>query len=456
MMDKNLVFSNVSLKKNKVYFLYIGAIKRWEICKFFVKPLKKYYKKDVEIIFVFPNFPSKYFKGSYVVYNDKLKRLMKKHKTPCYIGRSSSGFNRLVSRGSYIRNLIIKILKNQKDIFIKLYKDSPDFTLHKKIRGIRLLGPQIRVFNKYDNKLFQHEMADVLGIPQPRWFLAHDKSDLLRLYYRHFKGSKAYITKLHGLGGGGCGVVGSRKEIIHHPHIKKQKCRYIIEDFINFKDSPTTSAVIANKNEVFFNGVMDQLLDGITNLGTVFPSVLSRHLQKKLEKYTLLISSCLGGLGLKGFVSLDFVVDSKNNIYFSEVNPRIGGSTVEKVYMHEMTKPKGFPSLPELEFRAVVKGTFGGIKLNKIKSPGFSWGVYTMEIPNNSRVVRNFRPECSEQSAFKKLRSVVLDLPDKGTLFCTRNHLARVVSVQKTRKMVEREIREEYARVLKHIQKPFN
>ncbi|MBN1644897.1 ATP-grasp domain-containing protein [Candidatus Woesearchaeota archaeon] len=454
-MDKNLIYSNISLKKNKAYFLYIGAFKRQEICKFFLKPLRKYYNKNVEVIYVFPNFPSTFFKGNYIVLSNKLKKLIQKNKTRCYMGRSSSAFNRLVSRSDYTKRLIKKILQNQKDIFIKLYKDSPEFNLHKKIKNIHLLGPQVRIFNKYDDKLFQHEMADILGIPQPRWFLAHNKTDLLKLYQKHFKKNRAYITKLHGLGGSGCGIVSSRNAILHHPHIKKEQCKYIIEDFIHFKDSPTTSAIIANENEVFFNGVMDQLLDGINNLGTIYPSEMNKKIQKLAEDYTIKIARYLGMHGLKGFISLDFVVDPKNKLYFSEVNPRIGGSTLEKVYMHEMTKPKGFPSLPELEFRALTKNTFGRIKSYKIKKPKFSWAVYTLKIPRGSRVIKTLKPFCSEHSAFKKFRTTILDIPDKNTLFCTKNHLSRIVSVKKTRKEVENELREKSALVFDYVEKPF-
>ena len=454
-MHKNLIYSNVSIKKNKMYFLYIGAVKRWEICKFFLKPLKKYYNKNVEIIYIFPNFPPKYFKGNYIVYNNKLKQLIKKTKSKCYAGRSSSAFNRLVSRSDTVKKLIRNILKNQKDVFIKLYKDSPEFSLHKQIKNIKLLGPQVRIFNKYDNKLFQHEIADVLGVPQPKWFLAHNKIELLSLYQKHFQNKKAYVTKLHCLGGSGCGIVESRKEILHHPHIKKERCKYIIEDFVRFKDSPTTSAIIANENEVFFNGVMDQLLDGINNVGTIYPSSMNKKIQNKLEEYTVRIASYLGAQGLKGFVSLDFVVDKNNKIYFSEINPRIGGSTLEKIYMHEMTKPKGFPSLPELEFRALTKNTFGKIKSMKIKKPKFSWAVYTLKIPRGSAVVKTLKPKNSEQSSFRKFKTTILDMPDKGTVFCTGNHLSRIISVKRTRKQVEKELREKSALVSNYVEKPF-
>lgn len=454
-MDKNVVYSNVAIRKNKAYFMYIGAVKRWEICRFFLKPLKKYYKKDVEMIYVFPNFPSKYFKGNYIVLSNKLKQLIKKNKTRCYMGRSSSGFNRLASKDNYIKRLIKKILKNQKDIFIKLYKDSPDFTLHKKIKNIKLLGPQVRIFNKYDNKLFQHEMVDILGIPQPRWFLAHNKNDLIDLYQKHFRNKKAYITKMHGIGGAGCGVVGSRKEIINHLRIKKENCKYIIEDYIAFKDSPTTSAIIANENEIFFNGVMDQLLDGIINLGTIYPSKMNKKIQNAVKDYTIRIAKYLGKNNLRGFISLDFVVDKNNKIYFSEINPRIGGSTLEKVYMHEMTKPKGFPSLPELEFRALTKNTFGKIKYYSVKKPKFSWAVCTLLIPEKSRVMKDLKPKYSEQNVFKKFKTTILDMPDKDTLFCTRNHLSRIISVKRTRKQVEKELREESAFAFEHIQTPF-
>jgi len=69
--------------------------------------------------------------------------------------------------------------------------------------------------------------------------------------------------------------------------------------FVNYKDSPTSGAIVANKNEVFFSGVMDQIMKGSKNLGSIYPSKLNKKTQNKIEEYTIKIGKELGKRGFK-------------------------------------------------------------------------------------------------------------------------------------------------------------
>ncbi|MBD3203902.1 ATP-grasp domain-containing protein [Candidatus Woesearchaeota archaeon] len=450
-MKDSLVYSNVSLKKNKSYMLYLGGLKYLGICRFLKKSLRKYYNKNTEVIYILPNFPPCHFKGNYVVLNKKLAKVDDKMNS--YIALSSDTFYKTVANSTHVRRLVSNILKNQKDLFVQLYKDSPKLTFLAKNKKIKFLGPQVRLFAKYDNKLFQHKMADKLGIPVPKWVLAKNKTDLLRLYQKHWKNRKAFITALYGAGGRGCAVVKSKDEIMRHRHIKKQNKKYIISDYISFTDSPTTSAIVANENEIFFNGVMDQLLDGPKNKGSIYPSKLSRKMQHKIEEYTLRIGKHLGKKRFRGFFSLDFIVDKKGRIYFSEINPRIGGTTLEKIYFHEVTKKKGFPSLPELEFRSVTRNTFGNISSYRINKGNFSWARFTVSAKKGDRVIKSHLPEYPELIAFKKHKSTALCCPRKGMTYLTGGLMSNIVCAKKSRAKVKQELKKAERAVLKNLQK---
>jgi hypothetical protein len=452
-MAKTIVDSNVSLKKNKAYLLYIGGLKYLGICDFLKKPLKKHYNKDIEIIYIIPNLPACYFKGNYVVVNNKLAKL--KNKTKSYVALSASDFYKMVAKSNYVKNLINKLLKNQKDIFVQLYKDSKELNFLTKYQNLKILGPQIRIFDKYDDKLSQHVFADSLGIPVPKWQLAHGKKDLIKIYNKDWKGKKAFVSQLHSAGGAGCAVVSSKKEIKNHPHIKKENTLYIISDYVNYKDSPTSGAIVANKYEVFFSGMMDQIMKGYKNLGSIYPSKLNKKTQNLIENYTIRIGKELGKRGFKGFFSLDFVVSRAGKIYFSEINPRIGGTTLEKVYLHESTKEKGMPSLPELEFRAITKNTFGRLKSNKIKKGNFSWARYSIKCDKGAKILKEFLPEYSEKAAFQKKKTTVLCFPRKDITFKTGGFVCKIVSVKPSRKQVEKELKNTSKAILEHIQKPF-
>lgn len=427
-----VVYSNVKYDSGYAYILFIGPFKYSPLPSFLLKKLRKYYGKEVRIIYIFPNHPPKYSNGEFMVINKELENCSRKY----HIKITTSQLNKQVSDSLKVKRLLKKILKNQKNLYIYPFKDTPDLTIHHGFEDVTLIGPKTDIFGRYGDKFFQHETADILGIPQPRWFLVPSKEDLIRIYKIRFN-KKAFITKLYGASGSGCAVVNSKKDLINHPNIDKEDCKYIIEDYIDFKDSPTTEAMVANENEVLFLGVMDQILNKFSYSGTIYPSKLNSKIKRDLRKYTLRLGKYLGRHGFRGFFSIDFVVDRRNRIYFSEVNPRVGGSTLEKIYAHEVTKKKNSPSLPELELRAVTRNTFGNISQKDIISPKFSWGVRKIKTPLPKT---EFTPEYSELKAFRNKRTITIPLTDLSKYSKKETETFKVVSVSDTRRSVEEEL----------------
>jgi len=450
--EKDFVFSNISLQKNKAYMMYIGTFRYNGICDFFIKPLTKYYHKKTEVLYIFTNFPPPYFKGQFVVINHKLKKALDKQKGNYYASLPHKNLNKQVSHSAYVKKLIKKILLNQKDLFINPYMDTPELTLPRAFTNIKLLGPQTKLFAKYDSKLFQHELIDHLNIPQPKWFLAQNKNEVTTIYTKKMKAKKVFVSKLHSSGGKGCAIVSSKEDILNHEHIDRKNCKYIVAKFIHAKHSPTAGAIVANNHEVFFCGIMDQILEGPTYLGTIYPSIADKATQKVIEQYTKKIGKYLGEQGYRGFFNLDFLVDRKNKVYFSEINPRMGGSTLERVYMHEITKEKNALSLPELELMAITKNTFGKLKAKKMKKANFSWGVLKVKAEKGTKTIGNLLPECSEFGAFKEFKTTVLGFPANNVTFLKESNFCKIVSVKLSRKEVEKELKEKAKLVLNNIQ----
>ena len=452
-MDKNsdYIFSNIILDNKKSYLIYIGDFKYNNIPKFFIKPLRKYYNKIIEIIYIFPNYPPSYFKGQYVVVNHHINPFRKKDIQRCYYTISHEEHNRNTSESHYVKNLVKSILKNQDDLYINAFKDTPELTLHKDLSNIKLIGPSTKLFSIYDNKLLQHEMADILDIPQARWFLVPTKEDLIEIYSRHFINKPVFVSKLHSYSGKSCAIIRSKNELINHPHINKKNCKYIICEYLDIIDSPFSEAIVANEKEVFFLGVMDQLMDGVSYLGAVYPSNLNKDNQKSIEKYTLKIGKYLGKHGYRGFFGADFVIDSSGKLYFVEVNPRTCGSTTERIYMHESTKSKGMPSLPELELMAIDKGTFGNINVRKIRKANFSWGVFNIEGKKGMLLTDDILPKYNEEDTFKYRETTILDFPGKNVSLCNNGRLCRILSIKSTRKEVEKELNSAVKKLKKYI-----
>ena len=456
MVSKQIAFSNVSLDKNKAYILYIGEFKHHKLCDFYIKPMRKYYGKAVEIIYIFKNYPPTYFDGSYILINPGLIEAMKKFKRPCFAKIYLKNVNELASNSPYIINLVKKILNNQKDLYISAFKDTPELTLHRKLSNVKLIGPKTKFFDFFDQKIDQREIIEVLGIPQPSWYLAPNRDDLLKLFSNHFKNKKAFVSHLHSHGGHGSFIINSRTQLLDHPNLKKQNRKYLISELINTKLSLAGEAIVANEKEVFFTAVTDQIMKNASFLGAIYPSKASPEIQKQIEKYVVKIGKYMGKHGYRGFVGVDFVVDTKDNLYFVEINPRLCGGTLARSYMHEVSKKKGFSSLPELGLKAVMKNTYGKTASKKTRNTNFSWGLLNVYAPIETITSEEFLPGCSAAEAFKEMKTTILDFRSKGTYYFEGGDLCRILSVKKSRAEVERELSKKKALVLKTLKQNYS
>jgi len=436
-MTTSLAFSNVKLDKKKAYLLYIGPFKQHGICSFYSKVLKRRYKKDMDFIYIFPHFPPHTFKGQHIVINDRIAAHMKKYKKKCYFGMSSSHQQIHISESIHVKRIVKRILAQQKDLYVHALKNTQKLKLGV---NVHFIGPKPKLFEALRNKLTQHQLADLIGVPQPRWYVAANKKELEKLHRKYFKSGKAFVTKLHSAGGQGCAMVWDANELHNHPHLNLECARYIITKLVQVVQSPASEAIVANEKEVFYHGATDQILKNTKYRGNLYPSVLPASIQKQIEQYTMKIGRYLGKIGYRGSFSVDFTVDEAGHLYFSEINPRPGGGTLDWVYMHECTKARGVPSLPELMLRATLRGTFGALKVRRIRKANFAWGVLNVNTKEGTVTRADLHPACREFEAFVEQRTTILDYPGKGMLYCKAGRLCRIVSVHKTRTRVERDL----------------
>ena len=103
-----------------------------------------------------------------------------------------------------------------------------------------------------------------------------------------------------------------------------------------------------------------------------------------------------------------------DKVYFAEINPRKTGHALEDIYTHELTKPKGFPSLPELEFKAVSGESFADLKLKEMKPGDFCWALSSQRADKGSIVTDDIKTE-DEMNIFKKQTAGICGMPRKGT-----------------------------------------
>ena len=440
---ENIVYKNLRLKSDSAYLIYIGKIKAWCLNRFLLKPLHELYQKPVEIIAIMPDFHNFYPMKNVIILNDRAKELSANnghaHKYPI----KEAHFSRLVSNSRFVRELFSKILKNQKTLYINMYQNEEQFSLDNN-RDIFIIGPKKELVKKYNSKINQYRLAKEHNIPVLESEIAENLDTLLSIFQNKKKvwENGAYIAGEYGMGGSNSLFALSEHDITNK--FSDKEGPFLITRLIKNALSPSVLGVIANQDEVFIASVVDQIMEGPKYKGSVFPSLLDRDIISRLKDCTMKIGSIMGKEGYRGFFGCDYIVAPNHQIYFVEVNARKSASTLENTLCLKGLYPE-YPSLPELEFRAVTKNTFGiNLKEIPLKTDSLSWGVSYVKTLESKKVIRDIENLPPEEELFqgldglgheKKERISIMEHVGKGTIV-DRGYLARVVTVAKNQESV--------------------
>jgi len=445
---ENIVYKNLNLNCNSAYLIYIGKIKTWGLNKFLIKPLVDFYKRNVEIIAIMPDFHKYYPMDNVIILNDRSKELSSNNRHVHKYPIKESNFCKLVSNSRFIQELFSNILKNQKIIYVNMYQNEEEFTLDNN-KDIFIIGPKKELVKKYNSKTNQYKLAKNHGLPVLDSEIAKNIDELSYIFRekkRYWK-EGAYVAGEYGMGGSNSLFAQSESDILNK--FSNTPGPFLISELIPNSKSPAVLGVSANKEEVFIASVVDQIMDGPKYKGSVFPSLLDKEVINRLKEYTLQIGSIMGADGYKGIFGCDFIVTPTNQIYFVEINARKVASTLENSLYIKSLLPS-FPTIPELEFRAVTQGTFG-IDVEKIsqKTKGISWGISYVKTLQNKIVVKDIESLPQEEDLFKNLdylpkerkkRISVMEHVGAGTIV-DRGYLGRVVTVAKDHESVLRNLR---------------
>lgn len=425
-IDKGLIYSNVETDANKAYVLYVGYVKHMHTTELLIDELSQRYHKPVEVINVIPNLPPPNVGGNYVVVNTRLREHMASKGNKNYLlYLDQPEINEDASDSPYVRDLVKKILQNQPDLFVNLFKNTSEMKLPQQDERVKVIGPDPDITSYLDDKTNQHRIAQELGLPVPESYVASSFEELLRLYHSKFDSGRAFIACANGWAGEGNEIVNNLDDIVNSDKLKGN--RFIIKRLLDLEASITTHGIIANEDEILIAGLSDMIMDGVNYHGVVYPSNASKQNIDGMLKSTEKVAKFMGGLGYRGFFNFDFMIDRDGVLYFTEINPRKGGSTPEIILAHHAENPDAVP-LPALEFRAVTEGTFG-IDISSYRMPDLNWGVKNIKA-KEGQVTLNYIPETpKEQEVFRRTGHTIVDHPGKGITFLADNNAGRIVAV---------------------------
>jgi len=351
---------------------------------------------------------------------------------------SGREFMRCVSGSRYVKELIRLILGSQEQLYIYLYESLPEMTLDE-LPGVSILGPDKRTAARLNSKIYQFRRFRSL-LPMPEGRLCNGWQELQRatnrLWDRWTDG--IFITEEYSAAGGNSQVANSPEEI--DERFKASHQTFVISRYMPHAYDPTVLAVVAGEGDVFVAGVADQRIEGGTRFtGSTFPSVLGEAIRHRLGDYTRRVGRELAREGYRGIFGCDFIVTDDGDIFFLEVNARKQGTTMEFCCTLEQSLPPGSPTLPELEYYAVVTGRFPPGTTEMIENPkGIHWGTYNYKIHHNIRTSGYLPNNPNEREAFQNLADfhrqkdfLILEHVGSDFIVAEGSFLARIVSLDK-------------------------
>ncbi|WP_457574648.1 ATP-grasp domain-containing protein [Desulfolithobacter sp.] len=448
-MNNDIYFSNYSLDPETYYFLYIGELKCYGLNLFLRDMFARTMDRPVAFISIIPDILHQYNYGNIMVISPMLKQLQAISGNRICFRTEPGRFMEAVSEHPAVHELIDRILEHQDHLYINMYESDPNMTLDQRDE-VSILGPDKELARKFNNKMVQYEMLRD-KIPVIEFETCQSMSDLLfRSEQKRQQWSDGiFVSKVYSAAGAASGITHSQADIVHL--FGGDDCIYLMSRYIPHEFDPTVLAVVANEEDVYIAGVADQNIeDGNRFVGSSWPSVLPLDIVHELKEHTRVVGRELGRRGYRGIFGCDYLVDRKNNVYFLEINARKQGTTLEFCYTLEQALPPGSPSLPELEYHAVVCGSFPENTRERADDVvPLHWGTYNYKL-KQARSTRGYIPQNPyERETFAKVAKgellkdfVILEHIGSGLTVLPGTFLARIVSVARNRRDVEEGLRQ--------------
>jgi len=448
---KEILFSNFNYNPNIFYFFYIGDLKGYGLNIFLQEALEdKFEGKEVQFVAIIPDILSQYNYKNVIAINpvvQNYREAQQNHEISCRI--NSSIFMTAVSESPGVHQLIKKILANQKTLFINMYESVMELTLDE-LDGVVILGPDKNLAIKFNSKTTQYKLFSDI-VPMADFCLCDSTSSLLEITesLRLDWSDGIFISCEYSAAGSNSTITTNQQHVIHWSQGKGGL--FLMTRFIPHTLDPTVLAVVANEHDVYVAGVADQKIKGGNRfVGSTYPSVVTDKQRKKLHDYTVLVGQAMGKEGYRGIFGCDYIITDEGDIIFIEVNARKQGTTLEFCYTLEQSLPEGSPTLPELEYYAVVENRFPSSSVEMDSNQkNIHWGTRNFKL-DQAKTTSGYIPQNSyEREAFQKVAQgellkdfVVLEHIGTNITVMPGTFLARTVSVATNQHDMEEGLRQ--------------
>ncbi len=189
-------------------------------------------------------------------------------------------------------------------------------------RGVKLIGTDCEAIERAENRDAFEKILEELNIPQPKGQAVTNIEDGVRVAKE--VGYPVLVRPSFVLGGRAMQLVSNEKQLRHYlrtaVEIDEDK-PVLVDHYIRGKEVEVDA--ICDGRDVFVAGIMELVERTGVHSGDSISVYPSFSISDKVKGKILTYSKKLGvGIGIVGLFNIQFIVDSNDDVYIIEVNPR--------------------------------------------------------------------------------------------------------------------------------------
>ena len=189
-------------------------------------------------------------------------------------------------------------------------------------RGVKIIGTDCEAIDRAENRDAFEKILSSLGIPQPKGQAVTKIEDGVKVAAN--VGYPVLVRPSFVLGGRAMQLVGNEKQLRHYlrtaVEIDEDK-PVLVDHYIQGKEVEVDA--ICDGHDVFVGGIMELVERTGVHSGdsiSIYPAFsISDKVKGKILQYSKLLGLAIGIVGL---FNIQFIVDSNDDVYIIEVNPR--------------------------------------------------------------------------------------------------------------------------------------
>ena len=189
-------------------------------------------------------------------------------------------------------------------------------------RGVKIIGTDCRAIDRAENRDTFEKILEELGIPQPKGQAVTKIEDGVRVAKE--VGYPVLVRPSFVLGGRAMQLVGNEDQLRNYlktaVEIDEDK-PVLVDHYIQGKEVEVDA--ICDGRDVFVAGIMELVERTGVHSGDSISVYPSFSISNKVKGKILSYSKALGlGIGIVGLFNIQFIVDSNDDVFVIEVNPR--------------------------------------------------------------------------------------------------------------------------------------